>query len=211
MLNMDRVAILSVAAPTLLAASLALASAFPLTAQIIEDNGPQAAVLPEPTETREERLDRLFVDLAAATDEKEGDRIAREIRSIWSSSGSDSMDFLLERAQRALAEKRYDRARAHVAALNRLAPDFAEGWNVAATLAYLQDDLGRAAMNIERTLALEPRHFSAISGFAMILERVERTRAAIAAWREVERLYPTLDRAKDAVERLSPEADGRAL
>ncbi|MEX2518013.1 MAG: hypothetical protein WD969_01625 [Paracoccaceae bacterium] len=208
---MDRVAIRPVIASIIVAASMAGAWAFPAAAQSIEDEATQAATLPEPAETREERLSRLFAALAATRDEKEADRIAGEIRDIWAKSGSDSMDFLLERARRATAEKRYDRARAHVAALNRLAPDFAEGWNAAATLAYLQEDLGRAAADIERALALEPRHFSAISGLAMILEKVERKRAALAAWREVERLYPTLDRAKEAVERLSPEADGRAL
>ena len=200
--------------PAAYAALLCLAfGAAPLSAQPAaapEELSPALAPAPE-TETREEALDRLFLELAAAEEEKAAEAIAEDIRRLWAKSGSDSMDFLLERTRKALTEKKYDRARMHVSALTRLAPDFAEGWNAAATLAYLQEDYGRAAVEIERALALEPRHFSALVGFAMILEKVERKQAALAAWREVERLYPALPRAKEAVERLAPEVDGRDL
>ena len=175
-----------------------------------EELSPALAPAPE-DETREAKLDRLFSELAALEDEQAAEKVAEEIRSVWAKSGSDSMDFLLQRGRNALTEKKFDRARMHLSALTRLAPDFAEGWNAAATLAFLQEDYGRAAAEIERALALEPRHFSALVGFAMILEKVERKRAALAAWREVARLYPALTRAQEAVARLAPEVDGRDL
>lgn len=175
-----------------------------------DELSPALAPAPE-VETLEEKLDRLYLELAAAGDEKTAEPIAEEIRRLWTRSGSDSADFLLERGRKALTEKNYERARMHLSALTRLKPDFAEGWNAAATLAYIQEDFGRAVAEIERALALEPRHFSALVGLAMILERVERKRAALAAWREVERIYPALPRVRDAVERLAPEVDGRSL
>lgn len=163
-----------------------------------------------PDETRDERLDRLFADLGVAGAEA-AEPIVAEIRSIWGRSGSDSMDLLLKRGRKAINDKAFDRARAHLGALTRLAPDFAEGWNASATLYYLQEDFWSAAVDVEQALRLEPRHFSALSGLAMILERVGRKSAAIETWREVERLYPALDRAREAIERLSPEVDGQTL
>lgn len=168
--------------------------------------GPQE----ETPAARQERLDKLFRGLADA-DEAEAEKIAEEIRVIWGKSGSDSMDLLLNRARKAINAKTFEKARAHLNALTRLAPDFAEGWNTSATLYYLQQDFWRAAVDVEQTLRLEPRHFSALAGLAMILERTGRKEAAIRTWREVERIYPKLDQARKAIERLSPEVDGRSL
>ncbi|WP_340107665.1 tetratricopeptide repeat protein [Pikeienuella sp. HZG-20] len=206
MLNMDRVAIRFIAAGLALGALLPMASA----AQSAGGGaGADLAAAPA-IETRAEKLDRLFGELATAEPD-EAAKIAEEIRGVWARSGSDSMDLLLKRARSDMRLRRYDRARAHLSALTRLAPDFAEGWNAAATLAYLQEDFARAMADIERAVALEPRHFSALAGLAMVLERVGRPAAALKAWREIERLHPTLDKANEAIERLSPEVDGHAL
>ncbi len=192
--------------------ALAFAAPFAAQAQPAATDEEIAGAPPPPPldETHAEKLDRLFADLAVA-DGTAAEGVADEIRREMSKSGSDSMDFLLERARKAMHEKNYERARMHLSALTRLAPDFAEGWNAAATLAYIQEDYGRAVYEIERALAIEPRHFSALAGLAMIFERLERKDAAMRAWREAARLYPSLEPAEEAIRRLSPEVDGRAL
>lgn len=170
---------------------------------------PQAAP-PPPDETREETLERLHAALAAAA-EQDAERIAREIQGVWARSGSDSMDLLLNRGRNAMEREDFEAARAHLSAVTRLAPDFAEGWNALATLSYLQKDYGAAVAYIERVLALEPRHFSALTGLALSLEVVGRKDAAMQAWRRVEALYPTLENAQEGIERLSVEVEGRSL
>lgn len=172
------------------------------------ETAPQEAPLPE---NRQQALELLFERLANEEDERNGERIAVQIRNIWSASGSDSMDLLLRRGRSAMEAEEYGQARAHLAALTRLAPDFAEGWNAYATLHYLEKDYWTAVSHIERALALEPRHFSAMSGLALILERVDRPDAAMKTWRRVEALYPGLGNAKKAIERLELEVDGRDL
>ncbi|MEL6793993.1 MAG: hypothetical protein AAFP78_11090 [Pseudomonadota bacterium] len=162
-------------------------------------------------ETAEERVDRLYAELAATDDPQEGERIASQIQAEWAKSGSDSMDLLLDRARDAMTKENFLAARVHLSALTRLAPDFAEAWNASATLRYLQNDYARAAVEIERALALNPRHFSALTGLALIFQQTGRDESAMVAWREVERLYPSFERAKEAIERLAPEVDGRQL
>lgn len=165
---------------------------------------------PRLNETREEKLERLHAALVAAPD-GDGARIAQEIQSLWSRSGSASMDLLLSRGRDAMEKEDYVSARAHLAAVTRLAPDFAEGWNALATLHYLQKDFGRAVDVIERVLALEPRHFSALTGLALSLEQTGRKASALTAWRAVEALYPSFENARSSIERLAPEVDGEAL
>lgn len=167
---------------------------------------------PEPgipdDETPEARLDRLFGALANAEGDA-ADRIADEITTVWARSGSDSMDLLLKRTRAATGKKKYDQARAHVSALTRLAPDFAEGWNASATLYFIQEDYWLSVEHIQRTLELEPRHFGALAGLALILERTDRDEAALRTWERVKALFPGMERAQEAIDRLKPDVDGK--
>ncbi len=156
------------------------------------------------------RLDALFATLA---DENAANpvQIQRSIAEIWSASGSDSMDFLLMRGREALDAEEYDKAVAHLTALIALAPDFAEGWNARATAHFLRDEFWLAVADIQRTLALEPRHFGALAGLAVILERTGDEAGALRVQREALRVNPHLDSAREAVDRLSPSVDGRDI
>ncbi len=173
---------------------------------------PQAMnAAPEATETAPQaKLDALFATLADAKADNPA-RIQSRIVEIWSASGSDSKDFLLSRGRDALAAKEYDKAVAHLSALVALAPDFAEAWNTRATAYFLKDEFWLSVADIQRVLALEPRHFGALAGLGVILERTGDEAGALRVQREALRLNPHLDGAREAVERLAPGVDGRAI
>ena len=173
-------------------------------------SGPESALDTFENETREERLERLFGALANSEGDA-GSRIADEISKLWAQSGSDSMDLLLTRARKATDDEKFNRARAHLAALTRLAPEFAEGWNASATLYFIEEEYWLAVEHIQKALAIEPRHFGALSGLALILEHVEQKEAALEAWREVVRLFPGMERAQAALDRLAKEVDGKEI
>ena len=74
-------------------------------------------------------------------------------------------------------------ARAALDLLVTREPTFAEAWNKRATLLYLIGDDDGSVADVRRTLALEPRHFGALSGLGLINARHERPEAGAAQLR----------------------------
>lgn len=147
------------------------------------------------------RLDALFSELA---EEGRTDwmRIEREILRIWENSGSDAMNLLLRRGKDALEAGDFDAALEHLTALTDHAPEFAEGWNARATTFYLMEEYSLSIADVERVLALNPRHFGALAGLGIMLERLGETTYAIRALRAVRDLNPNRPDINEALERL---------
>ncbi len=158
----------------------------------------------------EDELEALFEGLLNA-DSATAAQIEGRIYDIWSKSGSESMDLLLERGREALAEGDSVTAVEHFTALIDHAPEFAEGYNARATAFYQQGQYGMAMEDIRRALAMNPRHFGALSGLALILEELGMSADALAAWREVERLNPNREGLADALMRLEHSVEGVTL
>ena len=159
---------------------------------------------------RRARLDALFARLAR-NDSPDWLSVQNEIWAQWSQSGSPAMYLLLRRAESAMENGRFELALRFLDDLVRLAPDFAEGWNKRATVHFLLEEYGHSVADIARTLALEQRHFGALSGLGMILERLGDKKGAMRAYRRGLEVHPNLPGAAQGVERLSPDVDGRAL
>jgi len=149
----------------------------------------------------EDRLDTLFAELAEPGRE-DWNRVENEITRILSRSGSPAMDMLLRRGSDAMEAEDYRAAIEHLTALTDHAPDFAEGWNARATAFYISGEYALAIADIERVLALEPRHFSAISGLAFMLEEMGETAPALRAMRMVQEINPNRPNVTEAISRL---------
>ena len=157
----------------------------------------------------EAEVDELFTELQGDT--KDWQRIETKILEIWSKSGSDSMDLLLERGRTALQDGDYPKAVEHFSALIDHAPDFAEGYNMRATAYFLMGNYGLSIGDVQRTLALNPRHFAALSGLGIMLEELGDTTNALKAYKSAQALHPHHDDINEAIKRLEKETGGAAL
>ena len=112
------------------------------------------------------------------------------------------MPGLLNQAKLAIA----DRAPAEaLSILNRLIganPDFAEAWNKRATLYFMMKKYDESLSDIAHVLDLEPRHFGALAGKGMILERQKKYAAARAAYEEALAVNPNLVQVQAAIKEL---------
>jgi tetratricopeptide (TPR) repeat protein len=154
-----------------------------------------------PEHRPEDRLESLLAELASP-DTENWQGVEAEIVRIWSQSGSDAMDLLLQRGHDAMEAEDYMAAVEHFTALTDHAPDFAEGWNARATAFYVMGEHALSLADIERTLALNPSHFGALSGLAIILEELGEPELALEAHRAVEAINPRRAEAVGGVHRL---------
>ena len=112
------------------------------------------------------------------------------------------MDLLLERGNTALAAGDYDLALDLFSALTDHAPDFAEGWNGRATTFYLLGEYALSIADVERVLALEPRHFGALAGLAVMFEEMGETKLALRALQALQTINPNRDNLNETIIRL---------
>lgn len=157
------------------------------------------------------KLDDLFSRLQTTANTEEARRIEQEIWIEWSKSGSAAMDLLLERGRRALDEGQTQLAVEHFTALTDHAPDFAEGWNARATAYYSLGQFGPAISDIGRTLELNPRHYGALSGLAIIFEALGQPEKALEVYRKVLEIDPHAEGVPEAVTRLEEATLGQGI
>lgn len=142
-------------------------------------------------QARQQRLDELFGRLAAAKDEAEGEAIVGQIWEAWMQSGNAEVDQIMQRAVLvmgtvpALALPILDDIVARL-------PQWAEGWNKRATVLFLLGEYERSLADIDRVLALEPRHFGALAGIGLIRMQQGESRQALAAFRRALAINPFL-------------------
>ncbi len=159
--------------------------------------------------TRAQLLDALFLELRDADTLSDAQTISRSIHSLFMQSGSHTLDLLMMRSAKAIEGKEYGLALDLLDTVVRLDPGYVEGWNRRATVHFLKEDLGRSLADIEQVLQIEPRHYPALSGFAMILRKTGKNEKALKVLQHVLSIYPLLENAQDAVKSLREELWGQ--
>ncbi len=168
------------------------------------------ACFPLVADAQDRRVDELL-DRLATPDLRNWDVVEQEIYMLWSRSGSPTADYLLRRGREAMEAGDLDAAYNHFTALTDHAPDFAEGWNARATMFFQSNRYGPSIADIQRVLALEPRHFGALQGLGIMLEEMGEYETALRAFREASAIHPHRQDVRDAISRIEQRLEGQAL
>lgn len=156
-------------------------------------------------------LDALFYRLRTTQSSEEAQMIEVAIRHVWASSGVASVDTLMAHAVEAMHAGNYDQAEEVLDKVTEVAPAYAEGWNLRATVHYLKDEYGQAVVDIEKVLSIEPRHFGALAGLGRIMLELEDKRAALWAFERALSINPHLGEVQTEVDDLREELAGVAI
>lgn len=156
-------------------------------------------------------LDEILNRLARADDSATAQLLAEEAQARFRHSGSASVDLILARGMQAQAQGDLALASDFYADLTELAPDFAEGWNMRATLEFQRGDLQGALDDMAKAIDLQPRNFAALANLGQLLERMQQDRAALQAYEDALKVHPFLEPALKGKERLEKAVNGRQL
>lgn len=159
----------------------------------------------------DKRLPHLFQQMKNAHNAAESAQAQSRIWSVWLETSDANAQKALERGVLAMNENNYGEALHQFNLLIKRAPKFAEGWNKRATLYYLMGRLDESLADIDQTLELEPRHFGALSGLAMIQATKGNEKAAIDAFERVLHLVPQDQSAKENLEFLKKRLADKAI
>jgi tetratricopeptide (TPR) repeat protein len=158
---------------------------------------------PAVSDQNDPRLANLFHRLSTASGTEEAFSLEENIWSIWLDSREDRIDSAMTKGIAAMNSGDYASALLSFDSIVQSAPRFAEGWNKRATLHFMMGAFDASVEDIHRTLALEPRHFGALSGLALIREGQGRPFEALEALEQISRLHPRLPHLDERVARLT--------
>lgn len=156
-------------------------------------------------------LDELYGRLKEADEPASAKAIAGMIERRLARSGSATVDLLSERARQAMAGDDVPLAVELMDRATTLEPGWAEGWNRRATLFFRLSDPQSAIADLQHALVLEPRHFEAWAALGKLYLAQDDKARALEAFRRAEAIYPQWDVLQKAIERLTPDVEGREL
>lgn len=154
------------------------------------------------------RLDGLFERLQHTPNPAEAHGLEQRIWRVWLESDDAAVNRLMQQGVLALQGQRYAIALQAFDRMVELAPEFAEGWNKRATVHYLMGNWNASVRDIQRTLALEPRHFGALFGLGLIYDALEQPEAALRSFEATLALNPHSASTRQRIEQLRRELRG---
>ena len=156
-------------------------------------------------------LDTLFFKLRNAKSLAEAQTVEQIIWSKWKKYKDPSLSEKLELGIRQMHNKNLKKALVTFTKIIEEAPDFSEALNKRATTYFLLQEYQASLLDIKATLALEPRHFGAISGMGLIFIKSGEYRRSLLMFRKVLESYPLSISAKANIEFIGRKLNLKSL
>ena len=167
-------------------------------------------------EERSNELDKLFTQLKNTKDLPTAQIVEKKIWKIWMIHPSDDrrgfrLTELLTQGSRLMHMGELSKAYELFTKIIVTEPDWSEAWNKRATVLYLMNRYQSSLNDIKITLALEPRHFGALSGQALNYIELKQYEKAIQSYKAAQTIYPLLDSAKQMIPELQYLINNEAI
>ena len=134
----------------------------------------------------------LLDQLGRAQSMEQANTIVEELWKEWTAAhnNEDEKDLMVQGIA-AMSNGNLDRAENLFTKLIEVNPYFTEAWNKRATLRFMAWDFEGSLKDVEKVLALEPRHFGALSGQARIFIKLQKYEKAIKSIQRALEFYPS--------------------
>jgi len=109
-----------------------------------------------------------------------------------------------------MARKELNRAYEIFSQIILVDPNWSEAWNKRATVLYLLGRYQQSQRDIDVVLNLEKRHFGALSGQGLVQIELKNYEKAINSYKEVQKIYPSMQAPKVMIPRLKELVKGQS-
>lgn len=130
------------------------------------------------------KLETLFAEARSAGSDQAGRAVSQQMWVLWLTAPDAAAQEVLDRGMRKREVSDFAGALRDFDALAAYCPLYAEGFNQRAFVHFLRGEYGRALIDLDKALSLQPRHVGAQSGRAltlMNLNRIEEARTQLEA------------------------------
>jgi len=158
---------------------------------------------------RKPLLKGLYARLRGAGSLDDARPIADAIEQIWLTSGDDNIDFIMQSAILSMEQDDLVTAQELLDRVIELRPTYAEGWNKRAMVHFMKKEFEEALVKLRAALALDPKHFQALHGLALVMVEIGDHKCALQAYRVLLRNHPQFADAREAVKELGREVNGQ--
>ena len=104
--------------------------------------------------------------------------------AIWSHSGDDSVDAMLEDGKNLLKNEAYQEAVEQFTLVIEAAPSFAEGYNQRAIAYFMLEEWSKAVRDCKQTISLNPDHFGAFGEWGTSSVRLGKSMKQVEAYKQ---------------------------
>jgi tetratricopeptide (TPR) repeat protein len=126
----------------------------------------------------------------------------RGLWEIWSRSGDEEVDQLLQLGVGQMQAREGDAAVRTFTRVIERRPDFAEGWNKRATVYYLLGEYRKSLADCDEVMKRNPHHFGALSGYGMIYVQLDQPARALEYFERALGVNPNLEQVREAADGL---------
>lgn len=185
-----------------------------LSAAAVAQPAPQAAPKPAPKPQAQPKpvsQADLLAQLKTADSPEAARPIEQKLMAMFRPSGSPSIDLLMTRAETAARAGDNDTARKLVDAVTAIAPKYAEGWHVRAAMESAADNDTAAMVSLQKTVELNPNHFTAMVELGDMLQAYGDKAAALKLYRRALALNPQMEGTESKVRELARSVEGQDI
>ena len=112
--------------------------------------------------------------------------------NIWSRSGNDEVDKMLNAGKIHLENEKFSEAFTQFTEVIEVAPNFAEGYNQRAIVGFVLGEWDNALEDCKQTVKLNPFHFGAYAGMGHVYLRLGEIDNAIESYKQALLINPNL-------------------
>ena len=138
----------------------------------------------------DKRLNYLFDELVSTENQQAISKLTNQIWNIWHEIDDPKITIIFETGLKMMNLGYLPKAINYFDKVILSKPNFAEAWNKRATAHFIMGNFDLSMKDISTTLQLEPRHFGALDGMALIFIHLNQLENAIEVYDQILKIFP---------------------